>query len=97
MELNLSAPYLSDMENDRRNPPEMEKLQRICDILGLSQKERTRLFDLAGKQRNTVAPDLPSYIMERKYVAAALRTARDLDADEAEWRKFIEDLKKKRG
>lgn len=52
LELNLSAPYLSDMENDRRNPPEMEKLQRICDILGLSQKEKIRLFDLVCFVKN---------------------------------------------
>ena len=28
------------------------------------------------------------------FVSAALRTARDLDAGEAEWREFIEKLKK---
>lgn len=51
------------------------------------------MFDLVGRQRNTVAPDLPDYIMGRDYVAAALRTARDLNAGEAEWLKFVEDLK----
>ena len=35
--------------------------------------------------------------MEREYVSAALRTARDLDAGEEEWRKFVEDLKQRRG
>lgn len=52
------------------------------------------MYDMAGKQRNAIAPDLPEYIMEREYVSAALRTARDLDAGEAEWREFIEKLKK---
>ena len=35
--------------------------------------------------------------MERDYVSVALRTARDLDAGEAEWQKFIEELKKQKG
>ena len=44
-----------------------------------------------------VAPDLPDYIMERGYVAAALRTARDLDAGEKEWNELIEELRKRKG
>lgn len=54
------------------------------------------MYDIAGKQRNTIAPDLPDYIMERDYVSAALRTARDLDAGEEEWREFVEQLKRRK-
>ena len=60
-------------------------------------EEKTIMFDLAGKRRNSVAPDLPEYIMERDYVSAALRTARDLDADEADWIEFVKELKKRKG
>ena len=42
-------------------------------------------------------PDLPEYIMNRDYVAAALRTARDLDAGEEEWLRFVEELKQRKG
>lgn len=55
------------------------------------------MLDLAGKQRNSVAPDLPDYIMRRDYVAAALRTARDLGAGEKEWAAFVEELKRRKG
>lgn len=95
--LKMSAPYLSDIEKGRRNPPEMDKLDQIAQILLLSDEERTVMLDLAGKMRNTVAPDLPEYIMERDYVSAALRTARDLDASEADWLRFIEELKQRKG
>ena len=96
-QLGITAPYLTDIEKDRRNPPEMEKLEAISRILSLTEDERTIMFDLAGKRRNSVAPDLPDYIMERDYVSAALRTARDLDAGEADWLKFVEELKKRKG
>ena len=95
--IGFSAPFWSDVEKDRRNPPEIEKLQLIARTLNLSDEENAMMLDLAGKKRNSVAPDLPDYIMERGYVAAALRTARDLDAGEEEWNEFIEELRKRKG
>lgn len=95
--LHMSAPYLSDIEKGRRNPPEMEKLELIANILLLTDEEKSAMLDLAGKMRNSVAPDLPEYIMGRDYVSAALRTARDLDAGEAEWTRFVDELKKRKG
>ena len=95
--IGFSAPFWSDVEKDRRNPPEIDKLHLIARILNLTESENAMMLDLAGKKRNSVAPDLPDYIMERDYVAAALRTARDLDAGEKEWNEFIEELKKRKG
>jgi transcriptional regulator with XRE-family HTH domain len=95
--LDITAPYLSDVEKDRRNPFDLEKLELLANILLLSEEEKTTMLDLAGKKRHEVAPDLPGYIMERDYVSAALRTARDLDAGEEEWLEFIEELKRRKG
>lgn len=95
--LDLSAPFLSDVEKGRRNSLDMDRLVMLRQILNLSDEEYETMLNLAGKQRKTVAPDLPEYIMERDYVSAALRTARDLDADEAEWQRFVEELKNRKG
>jgi len=95
--LGVSAPFLTDVEKDRRNPFDMEKLTQLAQILGLTPDENEMMYNLAGKKRNAVAPDLPEYIIERDYVSAALRTARDLDAGEEEWMRFVEDLKKRKG
>ena len=95
--LGFSAPFLSDVEKDRRNPPDLPKLEQIAEILGLSYEEKETMFNLAGKKRDSVAPDLPEYIMSRDYVAAALRTARDLDAGEEEWLQFVKELKQRKG
>lgn len=94
--LDCSAPFLSDVERDRRNPFEMDKLELLSRILGLTQDEKATMLDLAGKKRNSVAPDLPEYIMQRDYVSAALRTARDLDAGEKEWMEFVKRLKERK-
>jgi transcriptional regulator with XRE-family HTH domain len=95
--LEVSAPFLSDVEKNRRAPLTADRLERAAEILTLSDEEKVLMYDLAGKQRNSVPPDLPEYIIERSYVSAALRTARDLDAGEEEWRGFVEDLKRKKG
>ena len=95
--LGLSAPFLSDVEKDRRNPPELAKLEQIARILDLTYEEQETMYNLAGKKRDSVAPDLPEYIMSRDYVAAALRTARDLDAGEEEWLRFVQELKERKG
>ncbi len=95
--LGFSAPFLSDVEKGRRNPPELSKLEQISDILGLTTEDERTMYDLAGKKRESVAPDLPEYIMSRDYVAAALRTARDLDAGEEEWMRFVRELEQRKG
>lgn len=93
----LSAPYWSDIEKNRKNPPSLDKLELIASILGLPEDEKTVMLDLAGNGRNTVGPDIPEYIKENDYVAAALRTARDLGASQDDWEKFVADLKKRKG
>ena len=75
----------------------MDKLELLGQILELDSDDYALMLDLAGKKRNSVAPDLPDYIMQRDYVSAALRTARDLDAGEQEWLRFVEELKKRKG
>lgn len=72
-------------------------MDQVAEILHLDTDEKTTMYDLVGKQKNIVAPDLPEYIIGRDYVAAALRTARDLNAGEAEWLRFVEELKKRGG
>ena len=95
--IGISAPFLSDVEKNRRAPLTTERLEKVADVLKLSDSDKVMMYNLAGKQRNQIAPDLPEYIMERDYVSAALRTARDLDAGEEEWQRFIDDLKKRKG
>ena len=84
--LNVSAPFLTDVEKDRRNPFDMDKLTKLAEILGLSKEDNALMLDLAGKKRNAVAPDLPDYIIQR-----------DLDAGEEEWNQFVKELKERRG
>ena len=48
--IGITAPYLTDIEKDRRNPPEMEKLELISQILMLNDEDKTTMYDLAGSR-----------------------------------------------
>nr|WP_228064044.1 helix-turn-helix transcriptional regulator [Streptococcus acidominimus] len=94
-QLGITAPYLNDVEKGRRDSFDLEKLNAIAKIFELSDEETNRLMNLAGEQRNSIAPDLPEYIVGKDYVTAALRKAKDLDVGEKEWLEFIERLSEK--
>jgi transcriptional regulator with XRE-family HTH domain len=93
--LKVSATYLSEVENNKSAPLTYERLQKVATFLNLSDEEQSEMYDLAGNQRGTVAPDLLEYIKKRDYVNLAIRTARDMGASEDDWLNFIEELKRK--
>lgn len=82
-DLDITPAYLSDIE-----------LERIAARLNLTQEEKEIMFDLAGKDRNEISPDLPNYIMEKPIVTVALRKAREKATDD-DWEEFIRKLDKK--
>ncbi len=96
--IGVSVAYISDVENGRRDPPPYEKLLLIADVLNLKGQDRLLFFDLAGKGRREVSPDLPEYIMNSDVadtVRLALRTAKDSNASVEDWLEFVEKMKKK--
>ena len=74
-----------------------DRIEKVAAALQLDADVKTALYNAAGKQKNAIPPDLPDYIMEHEYVSAALRTARDLEASEDEWQRFVEDLRRRKG
>lgn len=87
--LGISHAYYNAFELGTRKAPEQEMQDKIAAILELSHEERLQLYDLAGKTRGIVAVDLPDYINNNPYVRVALRKARDSQASQEQWLKFI--------
>ena len=94
--LGVSAPFLSDVENNRRGPLTEERLADLAKVLNLNEKEKAEMYDIVGKQKGLLAPDLNPYVTERPYVNAALRAARNLEANEEDWQRFVDDLIKRK-
>ena len=95
-DLKVSAPFLSDVENNRRAPLTEERLADLANVLNLSDEEKAEMYDIVGKQKGLLAPDLNPYVTDRPYVNAALRTARNLEANEEDWQRFVDDLIKRK-
>lgn len=93
--LKITPAYLSDIEKNRRYAPDKEKLDEISRILNIENEEKDLMFNLAGKSKGEIPPDLPEYIMEKDVVKVALRTANITNASDEDWLKFIEQLRRK--
>ncbi len=90
-ELGIAPAYMSDIEKDRRYPPDKEKLDAITRILKMTEDEKDQMFDLAARPRkNTISPDLPEYIMNNDLVRVALRKAKSNNYTNADWQKVID-------
>lgn len=89
---NMSVSYLSDIIKGRRNPPEKKLLEIIADVLKLDADEQNEMYDLAGREREEAAPDLPDYIMDENipHVRSALRTAKKAGLGDEFWKKVNE-------
>ena len=94
--MGMTASYLSDIVKGRRNPPEMLILEKIAVVLQLSPDEKEEMFDLAGRERDAAAPDLPEYLMSTQlpHVRKALRRATEKNLGDDFWVKVLNDINK---
>ncbi|MFR1319958.1 MAG: helix-turn-helix domain-containing protein [Akkermansia sp.] len=92
--MGVTATYLSDIIKGRRNPPDMKLLEKIAEALMLTEPERNELLDLAGREREEAAPDLPEYIMNEDipYVRIALRRANSKKLGDEFWKKVVDEM-----
>lgn len=95
--MQIAPSYASDIEKGNRKPDKKEILERIANVLTLSEEDKAKLFDLAAEEQNTpTAPqDISEYVASDKMARVALRTAKTYNATEKDWREFIEKLKEK--
>ena len=58
----LACGSYCDFESGRRKPPGQELLNKMIQVLRLSDCDKEIFFDLAGDARAAAPPDLPQYI-----------------------------------
>lgn len=97
--LGVSVTYLSDIIKGRRNPPDIDGLEALAEILGLSKEEHDEMMDLAGRERKQVSPDLPDYIMDESLpsVRVALRKAKSQHLGDDFWQEVNQIIDKRNG
>ena len=95
--MGVSVTYLSDIIKGRRNPPDIDGLEALAKTLNLDQEEREEMFDLAGRDRKQVSPDLPDYIMDESLPNArvALRRAKCQNLGDDFWQEVNKTIDKR--
>ena len=92
--IGISPQFYSEVEKKRRAPLTAERLEMLRDFLEMTPEEYQTMSTKAAesyKGKNVLVPqDFADYIVERDYVMAALRTMKEMDADEADWKKMVE-------
>ena len=98
--IGVSPQYYSEVEKTRRSVLSAERLEKLRDYLELTPEEyqiiSTKAAEAHKGKNKQVPQDFADYIVERDYVMAALRTMKEMDADQADWTRMVEDYKKKK-
>lgn len=98
--LGISLTLLSDIEKGRRKPFDSAKIEAFCDSLGLSESDRSRMYDLAARETGEVPSDIDDTFMYSDIgdmARHALRLSNAGVISEDDWRSFIQEIEKKRG
>ena len=95
-DLDITPAYLSDVEKGNRKPFSIEFIDKTSAILKLTPSEKETLLDLAGKEHNSIAPDVIQYVSSNAQFTAAFRKAQAMNVTEEEWMEMLRDLEERR-
>jgi phosphoenolpyruvate phosphomutase len=87
--LGISPSYLNDIEKNKRLAPRTEIIQAIAEILQANPNE---IFDLAGKSKNSVPPDIAEIIRGTPEIISLLRTMNEHGLADLEIRRIEENM-----
>lgn len=94
--IGVSPQFYSEVEKNRRAAFTPERLEMLRDFLEMTSEEYQTMSTKAAesyKGKKVLVPqDFADYIVERDYVMAALRTMKKMDADEADWKRMVEEF-----
>ena len=97
--LGISLSLLSDIENNRRKPFDADKIEAFTAYLTLSDEDKAKLYDLAGRDRGEIPSDIEDIMMYEeigKMARFALRESKAGNVTEEDWKKFIRDIEAKK-
>ena len=99
--IGVSPQFYSNVEKGRCASLTADRLDNLKAFLNLSEVEAGIMYNKAAEERrytDTAVPqDFSTYIVERDYTMAALRVAKELNADKDDWQRFVDDLKRRKG
>ena len=89
----ISPPYLSDIEKNKRGIPSKDVIIRISSLLELNLEY---LFDLAGVSSNKIPPDLHEIIKEYPGLSKLIRAVKDRNLSTSQILRIAKEWEEKR-
>ncbi len=92
--LGVSLNYISEVEKSRRPPLIPRKLESLAEFLKLSDEDKARMYDLAGRESQGLPHDIKDtflYEPAGEFARVALRRSQAGFITEEDWKKFISD------
>jgi choline kinase/DNA-binding XRE family transcriptional regulator len=83
--IGVSPSYLNDIESNKRPAPRKEIIKKIANIL---EANLENLYNLAGKSKNNIPPDIPDIIKKNKEIPSLIRTIERYDLSSTEIKKL---------
>lgn len=90
--LDVSAPYISDIERDRRDPPKAEIIIKMAELLNVDSNKLLALADKTPPELHDTFKKNPTYT---RMVPEFMRTANKSDLSDEDWKELIEMAKSK--
>ena len=90
--LHFTPPYISDVLAGNNKPLKFADLKRIETWLSLPSNEAEHLYDLAGQERNEIAPDLMALIKDTQQTRNLLRIIKRNKISEKQLQQICESL-----
>lgn len=90
--LHFTPPYISDVLAGNNKPLKFADLKAIETWLSLSSNEAERLYDLAGQERDGIAPDLMALIKHTQQARNLLRIIKRNKISEEQLQQICESL-----
>ena len=91
-ELDMSLGLYSDIENNRRNPFDIDRMEKFIEMFNVSEEDKARLFDLASRENNEIPIDIAdtfTYDEVGEMARFALREFQAGNLEEEDWKQLI--------
>jgi transcriptional regulator with XRE-family HTH domain len=91
--LGISLAYISAVESCNKKPPSGEILERLPDLLGLSEDDTALMYDLAARENHQIPYDLDDIFLYEPVGALArraLRLTKTGTIKEEDWHNFVD-------
>jgi len=97
--LGISTSLYGEIENNRRPPFDLEKMEIFAKLFGLTYEEKTMMYDLAARENNEIPADLEDILMYEEIGDTIRYLCRELqngNFEEEDWKKLIREAEKEK-